>query len=115
MRWLFLAILLLSLPLLVSYAGRGEQQRDRLLIALGALLFASGSIALDAALITWPVWPGTSRGIILSFVDVIALALLITRRGRAKTPPFLFLCGLLFIPMFVASFIATIPDRKSVV
>lgn len=109
MRWLFLAILLLSLPLLVSYAGRGEQQRDRLLIALGALLFASGSIALDAALITWPVWPGTSRGIILSFVDVIALALLITRRGRAKTPPFLFLCGLLFIPMFVASFIATIP------
>lgn len=108
MRWLFLAVLLLSLPLLVAYTGKGERQRNHLLIACGALLFATGPISLDAAIISWPVWPGTARGIIVSFIDVIAVALLLTRRAPAKAPPFLIVSALFIIPMVVATLFASI-------
>lgn len=108
MRWLFLAIVVLSLPLLASYARKGDHQRDKLLLVLGALLWAAGTLKIDAAVITWPVWPGTSRGIIFSFVDAIAAALLITRRGRAAWPPFLILIALFAIPMIAASFVASV-------
>ena len=77
-------------------------------MAMGALFFATGSIALDASIITWPVWPGTARGIVISFVDAIAVALLLTRRGRLSRPPFLVLCALLLIPMVIASLGATV-------
>lgn len=108
MRWVFLALLFVSLPVIVAYAGKGLQNRDRLLLALGLLLFSTGTIALDASIISWRTWPGISRGIILSFVDTIAIALIATRRGRFSLPPFLGLCVLLFVPMTLATLTATV-------
>lgn len=108
MRWLFLASLLIAFPVILYYAKQGVRQRDNLLLVLGSLLFATGSIALDAAVITWPVWPGTARGIVFSFIDCIALALLVTRRSRSPMPPFLLLSGLLLVSMVMASFLATV-------
>ena len=108
MRWVFLLLVILSLPLLIAYAKKGTKQRDKLLMVLGALFFASGTLALDASLITWPVWPGTARGIVLSFVDSIALALLVLRPKKARTPPFLVICGLFLLTMIIASFGASV-------
>lgn len=108
MRWILLAVFLISLPLLAAYASKGDRQRDRMLGICGALFFATGTIQLDASLIGWPVWQGISRGIIFSFVDCIAIALIATRRGHVSLPPFLGLSALLFIPMAVATFTAPV-------
>lgn len=108
MRWLFLALLAISLPALVVYANNGAKHRDRLLVLIGVLFFVTGSIALDAAIITWPTWPGTSRGIILSFVDIIAVALILTQKKRSKKTPFLIVSFLFLIPMLIASLLAPV-------
>lgn len=103
MRFVFLAILLITLPLIIGYARKGERQRDHLMLLLGLLVMAVGTLAMDAAIISWPVWPGTSRGVIVSFVDTIALALVMTRKQRTRVPHLLGLMALFLITMLPAS------------
>jgi hypothetical protein len=81
MRFVALGVILLSLPLFVVWLQSARKNRDFAMILMGALVFFGGTLQLDAAIITWPAWAGTSRGFLVSPVDMLALALLFTRKS----------------------------------
>ncbi|QYU67603.1 hypothetical protein J4558_22280 [Leptolyngbya sp. 15MV] len=86
MRFVALAVIFLSLPVFVAWLGSSPRNRDRAVMALGALLLVGGSLQTDASIISWPMWTGTSRGIIIGFEDMLALAILLTRRQKLGMP-----------------------------
>lgn len=82
MRFVAIALILLSLPLFVALLNQHRARRDWALFALGAMLFLVGTLQVDAALVTWRLWQGISRGIFISPIDTLSLALIMTRSGR---------------------------------
>lgn len=88
MRFVALGLIPLFLPLFIVWLKNGKNNRDKAMLLLGVLVFASGSLQVDAAIITWSLWAGTSRGILVSVGDMLALALLLTRKHSGRPPPF---------------------------
>lgn len=93
MRFVALAMIMLSLPLFVAWLQSSARNRDHALLLLGLLVFVTGTLSLDAALVTWPLWAGTSRGMSISVGDMLAIALLFTRKRTKGSLPFLWLLG----------------------
>ncbi len=94
MRWVGLAIIFLSIPLIVASLGRDVRRRDFAILAAGALMFCTGPLQITASLVSWRLWQGVSKGIILSLLDSIAVGLIATRPRRRNRAPFLPLIGL---------------------
>lgn len=87
MRYVALVLIVLSLPVFIAWLQSASRNRDYALMAMGLLVFAQGSLSVDAAVISWPLWNGTSRGISVSPLEMLAIALLVTRkRGGARLP-----------------------------
>jgi hypothetical protein len=87
MRFIALGVILLSLPLFVVWLQSGKKNREIAMLLLGALVFAGGSLQMNAAFIAWPAWGGTSRGFVISPMDTLALALLFTCKPGGKWVP----------------------------
>lgn len=88
MRLLLLSLIMLTFPLFVAWLQSRRGSRDTALFLLGAMVFITGTLKIDAALITWPLWNGTARGVVISPADMLALALIVTRTARGKGLPF---------------------------
>lgn len=88
MRFVLLALIILTLPAFIGLLRSAPRHRDWAIFLLGFLVFLSGSLEIDAAIISWPLWLGTSRGVILSPVDTLAIALIATRSGGTRALPF---------------------------
>lgn len=87
MRFIALAAILMSLPLLVAWLRQRPRDRKMAIGAIAAIFFFGGFIQTSAALITWPIWAGPVRGIQINLADMLACALIITRKpGRIRTP-----------------------------
>jgi O-antigen ligase len=89
MRIVGIILILLSLPALIGWLRANPHQRKWAYAAVGALPFTINAINLDAALISWAGWPGYSKGIILTLLDTLALALLIEGRHPFRNLPLL--------------------------
>ncbi|MXP28670.1 hypothetical protein GRI58_07535 [Porphyrobacter algicida] len=108
-RFVGLAILLLLIPICITFLNRDKRNRDWAVLALGFLMFITGSLHVDVSLYGWPTWPGIARGILFSPTDVISIALIVTRRSkRHERPPLLLYCLLLF-PQMLSIFFADLP------
>lgn len=94
MRFVLLGLILLSLPVFIAWLQSSVANRNRALMLLGFLVFVTGRLQIDAALITWPLWNGTSRGMVVSPADTLALALLLTGRRSGGSLPFVWIVGL---------------------
>lgn len=102
MRFVALALILLSLPVFIALLKRYPHRRDWAVAAIGLLMFCVGTIGIDAAFITWPLWLGTSKGILVSPVDMLSIALIATRlKPRARTHH-LWLVPLFMLPSFLS-------------
>lgn len=88
MRFALLALIILTFPMFVAWLQSQKGSRDTALFLLGAMVFITGSLKIDAALITWPLWNGTARGVVISPADMLALALIVTRRTSGIRLPF---------------------------
>ncbi len=88
MRFVALALIMLSLPVFIAWLQSGSRHRNHALTLLGLLVFLTGSLSVDASFITWPLWNGTARGITIAPSDTLALALLFTRRRSWARLPF---------------------------
>lgn len=108
MRWAGLAIILLTLPLFVAILSSNTARRDGAVMAIGAMLFCVGEISPSAAFYVWPEWQGLSKGMFLSLVDSLALALLFTRPSGRYRISFLPLIALFFITIILSLFSASI-------
>ena len=109
MRFVALALIVLSFPLFVAWLRSRPHRRHHALTALAFMLFLAGQLQIDAALITWPMWQGTSRGIVISPADTLALALIVTRRSGINRLVFLPVLGLYFGLMVLSVMSSGVP------
>ena len=87
MRWVGLAIAILSIPIFAALIGRDRSKRDLAIMAIGLMTFMTGQWTPSVALYVWPLWFGTSKGIFISLIHSLAIALLATRPpGRYRIP-----------------------------
>jgi O-antigen ligase len=98
MRYLAIAIVLLSYPALVQLLRANPRYRHWAYFFLGMLPFVVHVWNLDSALINWATWPGYSKGLILTFMDTLALAIITTQRQPRGMPP---LIG--FVALYMAA------------
>ncbi len=109
MRFVAIALILLSLPIFIALLNRYRDRRDWALFAMGVMMFLIGSsLQIDAAIITWRLWQGTIRGIFISPIDTLALALIITRTARAKVH-YLWLMLIYLIPPTLSLLVSYMP------
>jgi hypothetical protein len=108
LRWIALAVILASLPAFV-YLLRNERTRDWAVLALGGMMFMVGKLQIDAAIISWPLWPGPVRGVLISPVDTLALALIVTRGARDNRIPFPLMSLLFLVPIALSIVVSNVP------
>lgn len=111
MRWIGLAVIFLSIPAIISWIGRNGGRRDLAVGAAGALMFCTGPLQITASLIAWPAWQGISKGVILSLLDSIAIALIATRVRKPGRAPFLPLIVIFGIPVVLS--VAQAPVKEA--
>lgn len=89
MRFVALAVILLSLPAFIHWLTDRPDRRQYAMMFLGIGFFLAGVVQIEASFITWPLWSGTVKGVTVSFTDMMALALIITRRRSGASLPML--------------------------
>lgn len=115
MRFVAVGIILASLPVFIACLSRYRNCRDLALGALGVLLFLSGELQVDAAIITWPLWPGTATGLLISPMDTLSLALIFTRARSRSYVPFLFLALIYTLPFLLSVLVSFNPMASAFV
>lgn len=93
MRFVAIALFILAIPLLHGWMQRSVRNRQWVWIATGFLPFVIGSFHLDASIISWAMWPGYVKGLLISLLDAAAVAVLMTEPGRRGRTPFALLIG----------------------
>lgn len=88
MRILAIIIVLAAFPAFIALL-QSKAHRKWAFVALGAMPMLFAPLNLDGSFISWPVWLGHARGLTLTIVDPLALAICM-RYGRGQaTPPLL--------------------------
>lgn len=82
MRIIGLALFVISLPLFYTLMNGSPAMRRRGWFAVGFAPFIIGYLHLDVSIISWAFWPGYVKGIIVSLLDSLALAILLTTRSQ---------------------------------
>jgi hypothetical protein len=105
MKWVFLLALLIGTPALAGLLRSKPRYLVHTCFFLGASIFVIAS-KLWAAPIPWPAWPGPVKGLEVSFVDGISLALIVSTKG-VRIPwsvklSFLIYCFAIVVSTFAA-------------
>lgn len=99
MRILGILLILISLPTLIWWVRHYPNQRKWAYFGIGVLPFTMGWANLDVAFINWDYWPGFARGLVVTILDTLAIALIVAAKRPFRNLPFL---GLLFAYMLAA-------------
>lgn len=100
MRFVAIALFLLAIPVLQALMKGNLRNQRYVWMAIGFIPFTIGFLHLDASIISWPMWPGYVKGMLVSFIDSCAIAVLLVLPGkRGRTP----LVWLLIVFMLVAA------------
>lgn len=112
MRFIALAIFLMAIPVLQSLMRQDERYRHAIWAAFGALPFVTGAWHLDASIISWAMWPGYVKGMILSLLDATAVAVILaTPSSRARTP-FVWLLAIYIATAALSIFVAELKQAS---
>lgn len=113
MRFIALIIILLAIPLALAWLRAKPSQRKWAYFAVGVLPFTISAFNLDASLITWPTWSGYAKGLIITLLDSLALALIIISRAPARRLPFLALLIAYLLAAALSMGFSTLPVSTS--
>lgn len=106
MRFVALGLILLSFPIFVALLKGRPERRDHGLFLVGLFTFWLG---MDAAIINWATWPGLSRGFLISPIDTVCWALMLTRHSSLNRVPFIGLIVLYMVPATISIAVSTVP------
>jgi O-antigen ligase len=108
-RFLAIAFILLTVPLFCVLLRQGRRHRLWAYAMIGFLPFTLNAWHLFAALINWAGWPGHTQGAVITIVDSLALAILITHRNPKKGTPIVAALSLYFFAAAVSIFMSDMP------
>lgn len=105
MRFVGLVLILLSFPLMLSWLKSYPRQRKWAYFVIGIAPFVMSSLNLDVAIINWAGWPGYAKGMIVSTLDALALAIILTSRRPFQNLPMLgvFVAYLVAVTLSIAA------------
>lgn len=87
MRFVALALFLLAIPVISSLHRKGPFERQMIWALLGFLPFVTEAWHLDASIISWALWPGHAKGLLMALLDSVAIgSLMALPPQRVKTP-----------------------------
>ncbi len=110
MKWVVLATFVVLVPLLAAMMRSRPDLAPKFWALLGFLPLIVAGTNLDVAPISWPMWSGYAKGLEISLVDVLALAILIARPSVKGFPPFLGLWFFFAFTTFLSVFQADMPQ-----
>ena len=87
MRFVGLITIFLSLPIFIALLKSNSEKRVWAYFVIGFMPFTSGWLNLDASIINYAGWPGHTKGLIITFVDSMALAILFTSAALLRKLP----------------------------
>lgn len=93
MRILGILLILVSLPVFIWWVRSYPAQRKWAYFAIGILPFTMSWANLDVAFINWASWPGYARGLIVSLLDTLAIAVLFAAKAPFRRLPLLGVLG----------------------
>ncbi len=87
MKWVFLAALLLAILPFASWIRSNRRHEPKVWALLGFLPFVVAAWNFNVAPISWAAWPGYVKGVEVSLLEAVALALLIANNDRGPRQP----------------------------
>ena len=96
MKWVFLLGLIVLTPFLATHLRNNPRDLQKAAFAIGILPFLLSGLNLTASPISWQHWPGSVKGLDVSLIDLVALAVLYATKP-AKTPIALKLAFCIFL------------------
>lgn len=94
MRFIGLLIILISFPIFVAFLKSQTEKRKWAYFLIALMPFIMGWLNLDAAIINYAGWPGHTKGLIITILDALALAIVVTSSNPLKKLP---LFGIVFL------------------
>ena len=108
MRYLGILLVVVSLPVFIYFLKSKPQRMALAAFAVGLLPFTIDALNLDAALVNWDMWPGHTKGLIVTLLDSLALAILFSHRRSLGLPPLLFVFLLYIVAAFVSVLVSDV-------
>jgi|CXWL01.1.fsa_nt_gi O-antigen ligase len=110
MKWVALLMFTALVPVLTAWLRENPRLAPRIWAVMGFLPFVMGSWHLIVAPISWAMWPGYVKGVEVSLLDAIALAVYLSRpRVRVRSPFMIALSAYILAVLLSAAF-ASVPD-----
>lgn len=109
MRYVALVLILASLPAFIGFLRQNPHRRAWAFTALGVMLFLGDTLRIDGAIIAWPLWNGIARGVEISPVDSLMVALIATRRRTPGALPLWSVVGLYGAALCLSLVPASVP------
>ena len=106
MRILGILLILASLPGLIWWVRAFPQQRKWAYFAIGILPFTMSFANLDVAFINWATWPGFARGLIVSILDTLAIAIILVAKAPFRRLPLFGALGAYLAAVTVSVFVS---------
>lgn len=87
MRFVGLIIIFTSLPIFIALLKSNPEKRVWAYFIIGFMPFTAGWLNLDASIINYAGWPGHTKGLIITIMDSMALAILFTSAAPLRKLP----------------------------
>jgi hypothetical protein len=111
MKWVAVVVGLASIFPLREWLRRHPQQYPRIWILMGVLPFLlSTGPRLEFALISYPDWPGMAKGVEISVLDLLALAIYLSLDRSHHRLPFRLSMLFYFLAVLLSAFQAEVPE-----
>ncbi|NUT01291.1 MAG: hypothetical protein HOP96_09970 [Sphingomonas sp.] len=102
MKWIFLAGLMILTPMLAVWLRGNRRHLPIAAMFLGLLPFLEAKFNITASPYSWPAWQGIAKGIDLSLMDAVAIAMIVAG-GKSRTPVRIKLAMGFYLLAFVVS------------
>ena len=112
MRWVALAALIALIPICAAIMRARPSIAPYFWVLLGFLPLVSEGLNIDAAFISWPEWSGYVKGVEISLVDVVALAIVLVRPAMRRIPPFFWLWVAFGVATLLSVFQSGVPTAS---
>ena len=110
MKWVLFAIALAGLFPLAGWLRQTPLQRPKIWMLMGCLPFLLTALPrLEIALIAWPDWPGIAKGIEISALDMLALAIYLSLPRGGEPLPFKVAMGFYLAAVLLSAIHAIVP------
>lgn len=109
MKWVALLLFMAVVPVLISWLRANPQRAPLLWMAMGFLPFVMDPWHLIVAPISWAMWPGYVKGLELSLLDFVALAVFLRYQKVHVPSPILKVLPFYILVVFATALFSGLP------